>query len=239
MEVKYYFTSTVNIWDTLLLLVSTTSLFDAVNRLASTSGAGASTYANDPDGNTLSGGGRANTWDSQNRMVSCTKGGVTSTYTYGADGLRRSSIVSGITTYYVYDGQTMLREMKMGGDSLLHPAATYLQGPRGSEYRRDDTATELDSLGNIVAKTRWYMYDGLGSVVGEVDPLGNLTSSPKYDVYGAVRANTGNASSKQGFVGSLGHVSDTETGLIYMRARYYDASIGRFVSQDPSCSGRD
>ena len=80
------------------------------------------------------------------------------------------------------------------GDTIVlistHPAATYLQGPRGSEYRRDDTATELDSLGNIVAKTRWYVYDGLGPVVGEVDPLGNLTSSPKYDGYGVVRANT-------------------------------------------------
>ena len=66
-----------------------------------------------------------------------------------------------------------------------------------------------------------------------MDPLGNLTSSPKYDVYGAVRANAGTASTKQGFVGSLGHVIDTETGLIYMRARYYDPANGRFVSQDP------
>jgi len=70
-----------------------------------------------------------------------------------------------------------------------------------------------------------------------VDPLGNLTSSPKYDVYGAGRSNGGTATSKQGFVGSLGHVSDTETGLVYMRARYYDPSAGRFVSEDPAGSG--
>ena len=107
------------------------------------------------------------------------------------------------------------------------------------EYRRDDTATELDSQGRTVTKARWYVYDGLGSVVGEVDPLGNLTSSPKYDVYRATRANAGAASSKQGFVGSLGHVSDAETGLIYMRARYYDPSVGRFVSQDPSGDGNN
>ena len=80
-----------------------------------------------------------------------------------------------------------------------------------------------------MAKTRWYVYDGLGPVVGEVDPLGYLTSSPKCDVYGAMRANTGTASTKQGFVGGLGHVSDTETGLIYMRARYYDPRVGRFI----------
>ena len=130
-------------------------------------GGSASAITSGPNGNTLTdSSGRVMTWDSQNRMVSCTKGGVTSTYTYGADGLRRSSTVNGITTYYVYDGQTMIREMKMGGDSLLHPAATYLQGPCGSEYRRDDTATELDSLGNIVAKTRWEFYDDQGPAGG-------------------------------------------------------------------------
>ena len=46
-----------------------------------------------------------------------------------------------------------------------------------------------------------HVYDGLGSVVGEVDPAGNLTSSPQYDMYGAVRGNAGTASSRQGFVG--------------------------------------
>ena len=69
------------------------------------------------------------------------------------------------------------------------------------------------------------------------DPLGNLTSSPKYDVYGNVRSNGGTASTKHGFVGSLGHLSEAETGLIYMSARYMDPAVGRFVSQDPKCDG--
>jgi RHS repeat-associated protein len=38
-------------------------------------------------------------------------------------------------------------------------------------------------------------------------------------------------------VGALGHPSDDETGLIYMRARYYDPACGRFVSQDPAKDG--
>ena len=180
------------------------------------------------------------TWDSQNRMVSCTKAGVTSAYTYGADGLRRSSTVSGITTYYVYDGQTLIREMKRNTQTgALFNTATYLQGPRGGEYRRDDTQTEIDSQHNLVSVCRWYVYDGLGSVVGEVDPAGKLTSSPKYDVYGAVRGNAGTASTRQGFVGGLGHVSDAETGLVYMRARYYDPTQGRFASQDPGVHGNN
>jgi RHS repeat-associated protein len=81
------------------------------------------------------------------------------------------------------------------------------------------------------------VYDGLGSVVGEVDPLGNLTCANEYDVYGAVRGRTGTATTAHGFVGSLGHLSDASTGLIYMRARYYDPVTGSFDSQDQRHDG--
>jgi len=222
---------------------TTASTFDAANRLTSTAlnGGTPSAVTSDADGNTLTdAGGRTMTWDSQNRLVSCTKNGVTSTYTYGADGLRRSSTVNGVTTYYAYDGQTMIREMRRSPTTgALVNTATYLQSPRGAEYRRDDTQTEIDSQGRQVSVCRWYVYDGLGSVVGEVDPLGNLTSSPKYDVYGLVRQNPGTASSAMGFVGSLGHLSEAGTGLIYMRARYYDPALGRFNSEDPSHNGNN
>ena len=49
---------------------TTTSAYNAANMLLSTSGYGASGFQNDLDGNTLSGGGRTNAWDSQNRLVS-------------------------------------------------------------------------------------------------------------------------------------------------------------------------
>jgi len=217
---------------------TTTYAYNAANMLLSTSGYGASGFQNDADGNTLSGNGRTNAWDSQNRLVSCLINGNTTAYKYGADGLRRQSAKNGVSTDYAYDGTMLVREGHAAGGTLTPSTvtATYFIGARGPEYRRDDTATEVDSQGRTVTKARWYVYDGLGSVVGEVDPLGNLTSSPKYDVYGAVRGNGGTASSKQGFVGSLGHVSD-DSALIYMRARYYDPSAGRFVSEDNKRNG--
>lgn len=43
--------------------------------------------------------------------------------------------------------------------------------------------------------------------------------------------------SKHKFVGKLGHVSEDETGLIYMRARYMDPVLGKFVSEDPAGDG--
>lgn len=50
---------------------TTTSAYNAANMLLSTSGYGASGFQNDADGSTLSGNGRTNAWDSQNRLVSC------------------------------------------------------------------------------------------------------------------------------------------------------------------------
>ena len=118
-------------------------------------------------------------------------------------------------------------EETKNAQGVLTPSATYLNGPRGPEYKKDETT----------GLVKWYVYDGLGSVVAQVDPAGDVTYSAKYDVYGAVRGTTGTATSAQGFVGGLGHLSEAATGLIYMRARYYDPNTGRFVSEDPKGDG--
>jgi RHS repeat-associated protein len=212
---------------------TTNYAYNAANMLTSSMGTGASAYTDDADGDTLSGGGRGETWDSQNRLVGCSFGSSTDSFKYGADGLRRQSTVNGTVDNYAYDGQSMIREM----NASLVSQATYLTGMRGPEYRRNDTQTESDGQGHTFGLTRWYVYDGLGSVVGEVDPLGNLTCADEYDVYGAVRGRTGTASTAHGFVGSLGHLSDASTGLVYMRARYYDPATGRFASEDAGRSG--
>jgi RHS repeat-associated protein len=103
----------------------------------------------------------------------------------------------------------------------------YLNGPRGAEYRKDSTGV------------KWYIYDGLGSVIGEVDSGGNVTYTAKYDVYGSIRGSTGSSTSKHKFCGSLGHTSEGNTGLIYMRARYMDPVTGRFISEDPGKNGNN
>ncbi len=187
---------------------------------------GANSYTNDADGNTLTGGGRTNTWDSENRLISCSYSGNTTTNIYGSDGIRHRSTVNGTTTDTVLDSLMMVREMR-GGSAY----ATYFIGAHGPEYRRDNgTPTS--------AVVRWYVYDGLGSVIAEVDPSGNVTSSRKYDAYGLVRGGVSpGGTSKQKFVGSLGHTSDDESGLIYMRARYLDPTSGRFANEDAAKDG--
>ena len=123
------------------------------------------------------------------------------------------------TTDSVLDGTMMVQEIASTNGGAPS-TATYLVGPRGPEYRKDANGV------------KWYSYDGLGSVLGEVDLNGNLTATRSYDVYGAKRTTGGTQSTNHGFVGSLGHPSEDSTGMIYMRARYMDPAVGRFVSQD-------
>ena len=195
-------------------------IYNNANMLLSRAG---NAYTNDVNGNTLTGGGRTNTWDSENRMTQCAYNGTTSQFTYAADGLRHRSVVNGVTTDFALDASMFVREMRNGAST-----ATYLVGARGPEYRRDDVAGTVS----------WYLFDGLGSVLAEVSPTGTITSSRNYDVYGNVRSGVNaNGTSAHKFVGNLGHPSDNNSGLIYMQARYMDPATGRFVSEDKGNSG--
>jgi len=131
---------------------------------------------------------------------------------------------------------------------------SYLLGAQGIEAKIDETtqteayyelnpttgARLFDANNNLIVAyrgvTSWYIYDGHGNVVGTVNGVtGAFTANPTLDVYGIPRA-SGTSATKQGYCGSLGHVTD-DTGLVYMKARYYDPNVGRFVSQDPSGNG--
>jgi RHS repeat-associated protein len=227
------------------------------NRLTSVTPTGGSSAAVtfDANGNTLTdASGRSYTWDSENRMVSCTYNGDTTTYTYGYDGLRRSSTKDSVTTNYVYDGTNLVAEMRPNASGTLVIVTSYLLGAQGIEAKIDETAqTEayyelnpttgarlFDANNNLIVAyrgvTSWYIYDGHGNVVGTVNGVtGAFTANPTLDVYGIPRA-SGTSATKQGYCGSLGHVTD-DTGLVYMRARYYDPNVGRFVSEDPGGNG--
>ncbi|MBC8138085.1 MAG: RHS repeat-associated core domain-containing protein [Fibrella sp.] len=213
-----------------------TYTFDDANRIATRQvGASAVTnYSSDANGNTLTDATHTNQWDSQNRLVSSLSNGKTSAFKYGADGLRRKFSVTPTgqsqattITHYGYDGSNVVREWEENIAGVLYASATYLLGPSGPMYKRPANAADV----------RWYVYDGLGSVVGEVDVNGTLQAEKKHDVFGLRRGPIGTEKSRHGFVGGLGHYSDDETGLVYMQARYYDPAIGRFTSEDPARDG--
>jgi RHS repeat-associated protein len=79
------------------------------------------------------------------------------------------------------------------------------------------------------AETITYYYTSpQGTVLAKADASGNILSSADYRPYGTQALGT----PEQG-PGYTGHVNDVDSGLVYMQARYYDPSVGRFVNVDP------
>jgi RHS repeat-associated protein len=79
-------------------------------------------------------------------------------------------------------------------------------------------------------QTSWMLTDQLGSVRDLVSNAGTVVGHFTYDSFGQVMSATGAVDSRYKFTG---RELDSETGLYYYRARYYDARVGRFIGQDP------
>jgi RHS repeat-associated protein len=76
----------------------------------------------------------------------------------------------------------------------------------------------------------YLLADALGSVRQIVDGSGNVTLAESYQPYGSLLTSSGSGSSIFGYAGEQ---FDT-TGLIYLRARYMNPTLGIFLSHDPS-----
>ncbi|THD04527.1 hypothetical protein B1991_17385 [Rhodanobacter lindaniclasticus] len=85
-------------------------------------------------------------------------------------------------------------------------------------------------LGGVAhAGTVTYVYtDAQGTPLAEADASGNITATFDYAPYGSQALGTPPSGP-----GYTGHVNDPDTGLVYMQARYYDPTVGRFLSVDP------
>ena len=74
----------------------------------------------------------------------------------------------------------------------------------------------------------YYAYDAHGSVVSMNG------QRYAYDAFGNILENGVTVSNPFRYNGEY---YDEETGMIYLRARYYDSSIGRFITEDPAKDG--
>jgi RHS repeat-associated protein len=80
--------------------------------------------------------------------------------------------------------------------------------------------------------TRFFSYDGLDSTTDVTDSTGTTIASYTYDVFGAVRAQSGIPIANEWlFTGEQQEYNISS--LYYLRARHYDSATGRFLSQDP------
>ena len=189
------------------------------------------TYAYDDNGNLISKVDGADTtlyeWDYENRLVQMTNDQIPMTinYEYDPDGNRISKTANSVTTKYINDVALPLVQVLMETTDEDTVLATYTYG--------NDliSSTKYDILNTI-----YYHYDGLGSVRQLTDDNETVTASYTYDAFGNVIVSTGTTDNTYGFTGE--QQFDEADGHVFLRARYYDSRVGRFISRDPILSPR-
>jgi RHS repeat-associated protein len=195
--------------------VTVTNTFDNASRMTA---AGGDTYTFDANGNqtgqTVGGLTTSYTFDALNQLTAL--GGPTpASYAYNGLGLRVSKTVGGVTTRSAWD-------LALGVPQLLSdgPQSEYVYGHEliGTVVTNGSTTTVRYAHSDVLSSVR-VLTDGAGTEVG----------TQQYDAFGAPRSQTGTQLS----FGFTGEQRDAESGLLYLRARYYDPRTGRFLTKDP------
>jgi RHS repeat-associated protein len=134
---------------------------------------------------------------------------------YNGDGARLRQIVNGVPTTYTLD--------------LAAPLVTALAERTGATTKQylygqgDSPLASYDGTAWTYLSGR----DGLNSVRQETDASGNVITARSFDPYGVPL--DGNDGSPFGYTGE----QTDATGLVFLRARYYDGRTGRFLNEDP------
>ena len=126
--------------------------------------------------------------------------------------MRMSHTVGAQTTNYAWDVNAGLPVVLQDGTN------TYVYGL--------DLISATDGAGGQT----YFTYDGLGSTTDLTNGSATVTGTYSYDVFGTIRSQTGGGANYWQFTGEQ---TDADSGLQYLRARYYDPATGRFLSTDP------
>jgi RHS repeat-associated protein len=182
------------------------SIYDDADQIQQSNGIA---FDFDPNGNVVADGANLYTWNARNQLASIS-GSTTATFQYDGVGRRIMKSSFGATTSYLYDVEDVVQELN------------------GSTVNRVVGGTD-EWYSFASGATTWTPFvDALGSTIALADGLGGLAAQYTYEPFGnsiVSGASTGNAFL---FTGR----EDEGNGLYYYRARYYQPSLGRFLSED-------
>ena len=141
-------------------------------------------------------------------------------FTYDAEGLRTSKTVNGEKTVFVWDGDEIVMELSDSGKVQKR----YI---RGNDLVYADKG-EYNASGEASEK-EYYVKNPHGDVVQLTDDSGKVIKTYEYDSFG----NEVNPDRKdENPFRYCGEYYDKETDTIYLRARYYQPYLGRFLTKD-------
>jgi RHS repeat-associated protein len=184
-------------------------------------GTATNTYTYDATGNTTTRSvdddpDQTLTWDAESKLTLAEAGGATDTYLYTADGDRLIRRQDGATTLYL-----------PGGEELTRTAAGQVKATR---YYTFNGTTIAVRTGTGVAGATTLISDPHGTAQLAFHSSTRAITHKYTDPYGDERGTT--PTTWAGDHGYLDKPEDT-TGLTQVGARYYDSTIGRFITVDP------
>jgi RHS repeat-associated protein len=183
----------------------------ATNPTCATPPAGATTYTFDSLGERKTAGSTSYGYDQAGRLTTFTNQSTSATYAYNGDGVRTSKTVGAAKMAFVWDDSATPNILTDGVNS-------YLYGPDGLPIE------QIGSGGSF-----WFVHDQVGSTLGLLSATGVISGSYTYTPYGIATAN-GPATTPLAYTGQY---TDAESGLVYLRARYYDSHTALFLTVDP------
>lgn len=208
------------------------------------------TYQYDSEGNLIQRDAKADNsyttyqWDHRNRLTALhvyDELGIleqTLTYQYNADDQlvyrnhQHAGSTTPVTEHYTYDGaQRVLKQSALGADESIN---RYLWQPGTDQPLVDERFSQLGAI-----SAHWAATDHLGSVNQLLDGTGEVVEHREYDSFGAIDevfktyGGPYDASQIASDVAFAGQMYDRASEMQYHRARWYDAGIGRFISEDP------
>jgi RHS repeat-associated protein len=184
------------------------------NRLT---GTGSTLYTHDNEGQLQTkqeGSTTTYSFDKAYRLTGISDG---TSYQYDGSGNRLRAVRNNVATRYIYDAVGNLLAEADGSNAITR---YYIHG-----------------LGLLAAVTPanatfCYHYDGVGSTVAITDGSQNVVNAYAYTPDGMILGENEAFAQPFKYVGKLGVMAEAN-GLYYMRARYYNPAVGRFISEDP------